>query len=164
MTSIGGSGIFVLVSLVALPDLRHGIRSMGDLNEAPFIPPGPDEDIHFIDDQQEEEATMSLLSIPPRKRARCENEHDSQVAYRSSSEVARDDEFYMSDGSCIILVENTLFNVSHNSSASSQYKIIVNERYIGQSSPKTHRRSALCSHYHKAIIWPRVCQMAIPSS
>ena len=93
---------------------------MGDLNEAPFIPPGPDEDIHFIDDQQEEEATMSLLSIPPRKRARCENEQNNKVAHRSSSEVARDDDFYMSDGSCIILVENTLFNVSHNSSAGAQ--------------------------------------------
>ncbi|KAI0059575.1 hypothetical protein BV25DRAFT_1052911 [Artomyces pyxidatus] len=87
---------------------------MSDTDIPPFIP--PDEDV-LLDDHDEEVATVHLLQSPPRKRARVHEEDDDMKpsprspSPRSPSEIVRDDTFYLSDGSCILLVQNTLFNV-----------------------------------------------------
>lgn len=52
---------------------------------------------------------------PQRKRPRysCDDEGARLPVGSASSEPAiRDDKFYLSDGSCVLLVEGTLFNVS----------------------------------------------------
>jgi hypothetical protein len=74
-----------------------------------FIPP---DDEGII---EEEVATARLLHSPPRKRSRnlLEIEETSMKTLPSQpSGIVRDEDYYLSDGSCIILVENTLFNVS----------------------------------------------------
>lgn len=82
---------------------------MRELDTPLFIPP---DDEGILD---EEVATAQLLHSPPRKRSRnfLETEETSmKTPPRHPSEIVRDEEYYLSDGSCILLVENTLFNVS----------------------------------------------------
>ena len=76
-----------------------------------FIPP---EDEGFLADREEEVATAQLLHSPPRKRLRnlFEKPEIMKLPHCQASHIVRDDDYYLSDGSCIILVENTLFNVS----------------------------------------------------
>ncbi|KAI9509480.1 hypothetical protein F5148DRAFT_996597 [Russula earlei] len=84
---------------------------MTELDTPPFIPP---EDKGLLADREEEIATAQLLHSPPRKRSRNFLEKPGVVRApprRQSSEIVRDKDYYLSDGSCIILVENTLFNV-----------------------------------------------------
>jgi hypothetical protein len=84
---------------------------MTELDPPLFIPP---EDEGFLVDREEEVATAELLHSPPRKRSRnaLEKPEVMKIPQLQASEVARDEDYYLSDGSCIILVENTLFNVS----------------------------------------------------
>ena len=82
---------------------------MTELDTPLFIPP---DDEGII---EEEVATAQLLHLPPRKRSRnlLETEEASMKAPpRQPSEIFRDEDYYLSDGSCILLVESTLFNVS----------------------------------------------------
>jgi hypothetical protein len=85
---------------------------MTELDTPLFIPP-VDEEL-LVD--SEEVATARLLHSPPRKRSRNLFEKSElmkvPIPQREASQIVRDEEFYLSDGSCIILVENTLFNVS----------------------------------------------------
>ncbi|KAI0247455.1 hypothetical protein BJV78DRAFT_1276894 [Lactifluus subvellereus] len=75
-----------------------------------FIPPV---DEVLIADREEEVATTHLLHSPPRKRRRnlLEGAEAIKPPQRQASEIVHDEDYYLSDGSCIILVENTLFNV-----------------------------------------------------
>ena len=85
---------------------------MTELDTPLFIPP---EDEGLLVDSGEV-ATAPLLHSPPRKRSRNLFEKSEvmkvPVPQREVSQVVRDEDYYLSDGSCIILVENTLFNVS----------------------------------------------------
>ena len=86
---------------------------MTELDTPLFIPP---EDEGFLVHQDSEEgvAVAQLLHSPPRKRARnlFEKPEDMNVPQCQGSEIVRDEDYYFSDGSCIIMVKNTLFNVS----------------------------------------------------
>lgn len=82
---------------------------MTELESPLFIPP---DDEGII---EEEVTTAQLLQSPPRKRSRnlLEIEEPSMKnTPHQPLEIVRDKDYYLSDGSCIILVENTLFNVS----------------------------------------------------
>ena len=85
---------------------------MTELDTPIFIPP-VDEGL-LVD--SEEIATARLLHSPPRKRSRNLFEKSEVMKVplppREASQIVRDEMYYLSDGSCIILVENTLFNVS----------------------------------------------------
>ncbi|KAF8491143.1 hypothetical protein F5888DRAFT_1737069 [Russula emetica] len=85
---------------------------MTELDTPLFIPP---EDEGFLVQQDSEEgvAAAQLLHSPPRKRARnfFEKPEDMKIPQCQGLEVVRDEDYYFSDGSCIIMVENTLFNV-----------------------------------------------------
>jgi hypothetical protein len=83
---------------------------MTELDTPLFIPP---EDEGFLD-SEEGVAAAQLLHSPPRKRARnlFEKPEDMKIPQCRGLEVVRDEGYYFSDGSCIIMVENTLFNVS----------------------------------------------------
>lgn len=71
------------------------------------------------------EAVATGADTVPRKRPRMTsplNDHKpeiptpmsiSPIASTSSNMVVRDDKYYMSDGSCIIRIEDTLFNVRY---------------------------------------------------
>lgn len=86
---------------------------MTELDIPLFIPP---EDEGFLVQQDSEEgvAAAQLLHSPPRKRARnlFEKPEDMKIPQCQGLEVIHDEDYYFSDGSCIIMVENTLFNVS----------------------------------------------------
>jgi hypothetical protein len=83
---------------------------MTELDIPLFIPPV---DEGLIADR-EEVATGQLLHSPPRKRPRnlLERAESIKPLQRQALEIVHDEDYYLSDGSCIILVENTLFNVS----------------------------------------------------
>jgi hypothetical protein len=78
-----------------------------------FIPP-EDEGFFVKQDLEEGVSAAQLLHSPPRKRARnlFEKAEFMKIPQCQGSEIVRDEDYYLSDGSCIILVENTLFNVS----------------------------------------------------
>jgi hypothetical protein len=84
---------------------------MTELDDPLFIPP---EDEGFLVQQDSEVgfAAAQLLHSPPRKRSRnlFEKPESMKIPQRQASEIVRDEDYYFSDGSCIILVENTLFN------------------------------------------------------
>ncbi len=86
---------------------------MTELDAPLFIPP---EDEGFIVQQDSEEgvAAAQLLHSPPRKRSRnlFEKPENMKIPQCQGLQIVRDEDYYFSDGSCIILVENTLFNVS----------------------------------------------------
>ncbi|KAA1475693.1 hypothetical protein DENSPDRAFT_867026 [Dentipellis sp. KUC8613] len=83
---------------------------MAEIDIPPFIP--PDIDTSLEDEHDEEVTAVHLLESPPRKRPRVtEQSEDITMPLRSPTEITRDPEYYMSDGSCILLVDNTLFNV-----------------------------------------------------
>jgi hypothetical protein len=85
---------------------------MTELDTPLFIPP---EDEGFLVHQDSEEvAAAQLLHSPPRKRSRnlFEKPESMKIPQRQGSEIVRDEDYYLSDGSCIMLVENTLFNVA----------------------------------------------------
>jgi len=108
---------------------------MTELDTPLFIPP-VDEELLV---GSEEVATAQLLHSPPRKRSRNLFEKSevmkAPVPQREVSEVVRDEDYYLSDGSCIILVENTLFNVSPQVIGKSQpLRRLI--RYTEQSYPK----------------------------
>jgi hypothetical protein len=86
---------------------------MTELDTPLFIPP-EDEGFSLQQDSEEGIAAAQLLHSPPRKRARnlFEKQEDMKIPQCQGLEVARDDDYYFSDGSCIIMVENILFNVS----------------------------------------------------
>ncbi len=86
---------------------------MTELDTPLFIPP-EDEGFLVQQDSGEGVAAAQLLHSPPRKRSRnlFEKPEDMKIPQCQGLEVARDEDYYFSDGSCIILVENTLFNVS----------------------------------------------------
>ncbi|KAI9430552.1 hypothetical protein H4582DRAFT_2016394 [Lactarius indigo] len=68
----------------------------------------------FIPPDDEEVAKAQLLHSPPRKRSRNlfeREETNMKTLPTHPPEIVRDEDYYLSDGSCIILVENTLFNV-----------------------------------------------------
>jgi hypothetical protein len=90
--------------------VRH-LQPMTELDTPLFIPP---EDEGFLVDSEEEVATARLLHSPPRKRSRnlFEKPELMRVSKHELSEIVRDEDYYLSDGSCIVLVGNTLFNVS----------------------------------------------------
>ncbi|KAF8466531.1 hypothetical protein DFH94DRAFT_780310 [Russula ochroleuca] len=77
-----------------------------------FIPP-EDEGFFVKQDLEEGVSAAQLLHSPPRKRARnlFEKAEFMKIPQCQGSEIVRDEDYYLSDGSCIILVENTLFNV-----------------------------------------------------
>lgn len=84
---------------------------MTELDTPLFIPP---EDEGFpLNGEEDEAATSRLLHSPPRKRSRnlFENPEVMKLPKCDTSEIVRDEDYYFSDGSCIILVEDTLFNV-----------------------------------------------------
>lgn len=85
---------------------------MTELDSPLFIPP-KDEGLP-LNGEEDEVATSQLLHSPPRKRSRnlFETPEAMKLPNRETSEIVRDEDYYFSDGSCIILVENTLFNVS----------------------------------------------------
>jgi hypothetical protein len=84
---------------------------MTELDTPLFIPPA---DEALKADREEEAATAQLLHSPPRKRSRniFERAESIRPPQRQPPGVVRDEDYYLSDGSCIILVENTLFNVN----------------------------------------------------
>ena len=90
---------------------------MTELDTPLFIPPDDEGIIEQV-------VAAALLHSPPRKRSRnlFEVEETSmKTPPIQSSEIVRDEDYYLSDGSCIILVENTLFNVrSFNDHSSSK--------------------------------------------
>jgi hypothetical protein len=86
---------------------------MTELDTPLFIPP-EDEGLLLQQVSEEGIAAAQLLHSPPRKRVRnlFEKQEDMRIPQCQGLEVVRDDDYYFSDGSCIIMVENTLFNVS----------------------------------------------------
>ncbi len=52
---------------------------------------------------------------PHRKRARVDDEIEDMLGTSHSAELVRDSTYYMEDGSCVLQVGNTLFNVSVSS-------------------------------------------------
>lgn len=56
-------------------------------------------------------ASSDNIDLPPRKRLRM-TEEDVQKRKRADTPPQRDPEYYLSDGSCVLLVDNVLFNVS----------------------------------------------------
>lgn len=116
------------------------------------------------------EETSILSPLPPtpeeltpgpsksRKRPRSESwpERDRSVSYTDSTmcDVVRDEKYYMEDGSCILLVENTLFNVSYYLHAGlSRHGMTLNApgRYIDRCSRETRRRLLRCSASRRGI-------------
>ncbi len=91
--------------------ILFALQPMTELDTPLFIPP---EDEGFLVDSEEEIATARLLHSPPRKRSRnlFEKPELMRVSKHELSEIVRDEDYYLSDGSCIVLVGNTLFNVS----------------------------------------------------
>ena len=89
-------------------------RSMTELDTPLFIPPEDEGFPLYSEEDGSEVATSQLLHSPPRKRSRSlfEKPEVMKVPKCDASEIVRDEDYYLSDGSCIILVENTLFNVS----------------------------------------------------
>ena len=85
---------------------------MTELDTPLFIPP-EDEGFLVQEDSEEGIAAAQLLHSPPRKRSRniFEKPEPMKIPQCQGSEIVRDEDYYLSDGSCIILVENTLFNV-----------------------------------------------------
>jgi hypothetical protein len=79
----------------------------------PFIPPDDSDDEL---DLQEVAAAVTFVHSPPRKRTRTLDPADMDNAVTQAPVLdgppVRDANYYMSDGSCILLVENTLFNAS----------------------------------------------------
>jgi len=86
---------------------------MAELDTPLFIPP---EDEGFLVQQDSEGgvAAAQLLHSPPRKRARnlFEKPEEMRISQCQGLKVVRDEDYYFSDGSCVIMVGNTLFNVS----------------------------------------------------
>ncbi|VDC00415.1 unnamed protein product [Peniophora sp. CBMAI 1063] len=86
-------------------------------NSQPYIPSADDSDDEVAQvvaphhQQQSPHASSSSesLELPPRKRLRMTE--DSFKRKRADTPPSRDPDYYMSDGSCIILVDNVLFNV-----------------------------------------------------
>lgn len=87
---------------------------MTELDTPLFIPPEDEGFPLYSEEDGSEVATSQLLHSPPRKRSRnlFEKPEVMKVPKCDASEIVRDEDYYLSDGSCIILVENTLFNVS----------------------------------------------------
>jgi hypothetical protein len=85
---------------------------MTELDTPLFIPP-EDEGFLVQEDSKEGITAARLLHSPPRKRSRnlFEKPESMKIPQCQGSEIVRDEDYYLSDGSCIILVENTLFNV-----------------------------------------------------
>lgn len=84
---------------------------MIELDPPLFIPP-EDEGFLVQQDSEESVAAAQLLHSPPRKRARnLFEKQDMKVPQCQGLDVVRDEDYYFSDGSCTIMVENTLFNV-----------------------------------------------------
>jgi hypothetical protein len=117
---------------------------MTELDTPLFIPP---EDEGFLVQQDSEEgvAAARLLHSPPRKRARnlFEKPEDMKIPQCQGLAVVRDEDYYFSDGSCIIMVENTLFNVSLLS-PSRKVTDPIPYRYTGPFYQRISRPSALC--------------------
>ena len=85
---------------------------MADVDTPPFLPPDDDSD-----DYAEEAIAVSLIHSPPRKRPRTQaqdldvKKEEMQEEIQLTVEPVRDSDYYLSDGSCILRVGNTLFNV-----------------------------------------------------
>ena len=140
--------------------LRTSGPSMTALDTPLFIPPI---DEGLIADR-EEVATTHLLHSPPRKRSRkiLEGAEDITAPRRQASEIVHDDDYYLSDGSCIILVENTLFNVSplvdHHVNG-----LTLSYRCTEPLCRKIVLLSILCSPCHKETNQLKANQMTIQS-
>ena len=116
---------------------------MTELDTPLFIPP---EDEGFLIQQGSEEGVAAAqLHSPPRKRARnlFEKSEDMKIPQCQGLEVVRDEDYYFSDGSCIIMVENTLFNVSLLYS-SRKVTDPIPYRYTEPSCQRILLPSALC--------------------
>ena len=133
---------------------------MTELDPPLFIPP---DDEGII---EEEVATARLLHSPPRKRSRnlFEIEETSMKAPPSQrSEIVRDEDYYLSDGSCIILVGNTLFNVSSFSDRSSS-SLMPACRCTELLFRKIHPPLVPCFHYRGETSQPKASQTTTQSS
>jgi hypothetical protein len=86
-------------------NLHASGQAMTKLDAPPFIPP---QEV----DREEEIATAQLLNSPPRKRSRKLDKSEVTRVSQCHPAIVHDEDYYLSDGNCIILVENTLFNVS----------------------------------------------------
>jgi hypothetical protein len=135
---------------------------MTELDTPLFIPPD-DEGI-----LEEEVATAQLLHSPPRKRSRnlFEIEETSMKnPPRQPSEIVHDEEYYLSDGSCILLVENILFNVSpvcdRPSSLAQSHPV---RRYTERLFRRIHPLLVPCSHYLGETSLSKACQTTTRSS
>lgn len=86
-----------------------------------------------MEDAETQTMTSSMLALheqrfrtasPSRKRARVDDELadveevNQELQPRSSKDAVRDDSYYFPDGSCVLLVEDTLFNVCTSSPSS----------------------------------------------
>jgi hypothetical protein len=93
--------------------LQASGHSMTELDAPLFIPP-EDEGLIVQQDSEEGVAAAQLLHSPPRKRSRnvFEKPENMKIPQCQGLQIVRDEDYYFSDGSCIILVENTLFNVN----------------------------------------------------
>jgi hypothetical protein len=88
---------------------------------------------------------------PPRKRARYPDSlggFSSHSDMQGSTAAHRDETYYFSDGSCILLVQDTLFKVCRNHILSSTPDIFC--RSTGRSCLWTTPRSVPCLRYLKA--------------
>jgi hypothetical protein len=139
---------------------------MTELDTPLFIPP-EDEGFFLKQDLEEGVPTTQLLHSPPRKRSRnlFEKSEFMKIPQCQGSQIVRDEDYYLSDGSCIILVEDTLFNVrplilSHNGTT------VIDptpRRYTGPCYRRIPLPSAPCSRCLKETNQLKASQMTTQS-
>jgi hypothetical protein len=136
---------------------------MTELDTSLFIPP---EDEGFsVQQNSEGVAAAQLLHSPPRKRSRnlFEKPESMKIPQRQGSGIVRDEDYYLSDGSCIILVENTLFNVVPLIFRREAVTDLTLCRYTGPFYRRIPLPSAPCSLCLKETNQPKASQMTTQS-
>jgi hypothetical protein len=136
---------------------------MTELDTPLFIPPV---DEGLIGDRKDDVAMAQLLHSPPRKRPRNVLERAEDIAklpQRQALEIVRDEDYYLSDGSCIILVENTLFNVSTLFEHQIQWYYFISCRCTEPLYRKIPLLLVLCFPYPKEANLLKANQMIIQS-
>jgi len=93
---------------------------MADFDIPPFIPPDDSDDDLAIEEVAASVAPAPALppvslNSPPRKRQRTDSVDmkEERASPALTGPPQRDVDYYMADGSCVLMVENTLFNVRY---------------------------------------------------
>ena len=94
-------------------ELQPYIPSADDSDDevAQAVAPHHHQQLQYPFSTSSSSASSDTSDSPPRKRLRM-TEDDALKRKRGDAPPQRDPDFYMSDGSCVLLVDNILFNVS----------------------------------------------------